>query len=84
MGLDTELPQMMIKMLVRQDGPLVRRERAEKTVWVFGAAISPGAAMPPGAAISPAAYERDTIPALRVIANINRPMSFFMMEPPCK
>jgi hypothetical protein len=32
----------MIKMLVHQNGPLVRRELAEKTVWVFGAAIRPG------------------------------------------
>jgi hypothetical protein len=40
--LDTELPQMMIKMLVHQDGPFVRRELAEKTVRVFGAAIRPG------------------------------------------
>ena len=41
-GLDIELPQMMIKVLVHQDGPLVGRERAEKTVWVFGAAIRSG------------------------------------------
>src|SRR5262245_28044385 len=40
--LDIELPQMMIKMLVHQDGPLVRRERTEKAVWVFGAAIRSG------------------------------------------
>jgi len=42
-GIDTELPQMMIKMLVHQDGPFVRRELAEKTVRVFGAANRPGA-----------------------------------------
>src|SRR5215471_487978 len=42
MGLDTELPQMMIKMLVHQDGPFVRRELAKKTVRVFGAAIRSG------------------------------------------
>ena len=42
LGLDTELPQMMIKMLVHQDGPFVWRELAEKTVRVFGAAIRPG------------------------------------------
>jgi len=33
---------MMIKMLVHQDGPLVRCERTEKAVWVFGAAIRSG------------------------------------------
>jgi len=44
--LDTELPQMMIKMLVHQDGPFVRREPAEKTVWVFGAAVRPGGTEP--------------------------------------
>jgi hypothetical protein len=33
---------MMIKMLVHQNGPFVRRELAEKTVRMFGAAIRPG------------------------------------------
>jgi hypothetical protein len=32
----------MIEMLVHQDGPLVRRERAEEAVWVTGAAIRSG------------------------------------------
>jgi len=35
---DPELPQMMVKVFVHEDGPLLRLKRAKKWMWVPGAA----------------------------------------------
>ena len=37
-ALDAELSQMMIDVLVHENGPLLRFERTEERVWVLGAA----------------------------------------------
>ena len=39
-ALHAELSQMMINVLVHENGPLLRFERTEERVWVLGAARS--------------------------------------------